>query len=112
MKFKTKLFIASLILTIGFNSQGVFAQSIDYNNQIEFSDNEIVDDFNSINVISKSKTETPAAVIEKAEVVEEEETSLSDLANILENKRLRYRNVRKPAEKCFREAEESCDTPK
>ena len=104
MRFRAKLFIA--IIISGCSFQTISAQSIDYNNQIEFSDNEFEDDLNSIDVLSKPKVRAV-----KQQVVKEE-VSLADLATILENKRLHYRNVRKPAEKCFRESEEVCAAPK
>lgn len=104
MKFKAKIFITSLIVCFSFST--ISAQSIDYNNQVEYSENEFEDDLNSIKVVKKSETR-----IVKKQVVTEE-AALIDLAAALENKRLYYRNVRKPSEKCYRESEESCSTPK
>ena len=94
-------------MRVTINCQTLSAQSIDFNNRVEFSDGEIEDDFNSINVIGETKTER--TITKEVEVIEEtEDTSLTDLAKILESKSLRYRNVRKPAEKCYRDTEETC----
>lgn len=100
MKLRATLFITSLILS--FSLQSISAQSIDYRNKVEFSDNEINDDLNSINVISNINRPVVKKVEEKAE------TSITDLAAILDNKRLYYRNIRRPVEKCYRDTEESC----
>lgn len=105
MNFNIKLIITSLILVASFNLQTVSAQSIDVNNRVEFSQGEVEDDFNSISVTDESKSER---TITKKVVEDIDNTSLTDLAKILENKNLRYRNVRKPAEKCYRDTEESC----
>ena len=109
MKFKTRLLmIMSLILIIGFNSQKVSAQRVDYKNKVEFLENEVTDDLSAIKVTSEElKTVSTSKVEQKEET--RNIVTFSDLANVLEKRRMRFRNVR-AHDKCYRDSEENCNT--
>ena len=109
MKLTIKfLSIASFILILSLNSNQIYAQSIDYNNGVEFSDNESYD----LNSIQLEDSKPTRKVIVKKVTEEKVEITESDLAKLLERKNnLRYRNVRRTDDKCYRDSEEVCHTP-
>ena len=103
MKLTTKLFtITSFIMMMSFNTQQLFAQSVDYKHKIEFSEEEDTEkDFNAIKVYQDVELEK--------RVVEEKTTEASALDKLLEKNRLRYRNRRTESNnKCFKDIEEHC----
>jgi len=106
MKLKTKLIVTGLILIAGLHTEELFSQSVDYKNKVEFSQEGATGDLNSITLGDNFETETPSH--QESEEIIDNEANFADLEAILDMKRLRFRNVRKTTDKCYRDSEEVC----
>lgn len=110
MKLRTKLqILASLIIIISF-SPGLYAQSIDSENKIEFLETNEANDLNAIKVNRSGKKLRAKANNKTTRTITNNIESFSQLEKLVEKKRLlRYRNKRVHEDKkCYSAAEESC----
>jgi len=108
MKLKTKLLaISSFVIMMSLNTQQIVAQSVDYKNKLEFSDDLVTDDLNAIKLVSSSR------VVSKHETVVKKTTKSTKLDELLEKNKLRFRNKRRTNigsenDKCYKESDVHC----
>ncbi len=103
MNSVNKLLVLSLILVFTLTVQNTFSQNVDYNNRVEYAEDESSDDLGTIKVSEKTTKKEAPKELEKKRAVSDR------LTKLLDNRR-HHQTRRKPKTKrCYKAEENPCD---